>query len=494
MAEDDDVVDEALASHAALEAESAAPEGADPAAAGAQDEAGSPAESVDEGEMDGTASDEGEPDGTASGEGEADGMASDEGEMDGTEPDETDEEDEATRIARLLEEAVAATPVIDIGDDLRLIGTAHVSAASVAAVEHHIAEWQPDVVAVELCKSRLEALTSQRRLDQEALGRVLKEGKAPLVLAQSMLAAEQRRMGLDTGQQPGAEQLAAVRAAETAGLTVALVDRDIQLTLRRAWRQMGFGEKTRLIWSLVFDDEEDEEEAISIDDLLRDGDLVSHLMDQLRELVPSAGEVLVDERDEFIAARIEEARGGGRTLAILGAGHLEGVSKRLREGAERPAERLTALEHVAPRHPAWRVVGWSVPVLMIGLIAWLGWQGDWAQLRETAYWWIGINAGLSALGALLARGHPLAILTGALASPITSLNPTLAAGWFAGYVQLRVSQPTAEDLQAFVKLERFGLLWSNRAGRVLLVTALTNLGSVAGTWIAGAGILAALGF
>ena len=389
--------------------------------------------------------------------------------------------------------AVPQSPFLDVGDDLRLLGTAHVSADSVAAVAHHIAEFEPDVVAVELCKSRLDALKSGRRLDQEALGRVIKEGKAPLVLAQSMLAAEQRRMGLDEGQQPGAEQMAAIAAAEEAGLKVALVDRDIQTTLRRAWRRLRFREKIRLLWSLVMGADEDGTEEISVDELLRDQDLVNMLMEELRTLVPSVGEVLVDERDEYIAARIQAFRGTGRVLAVLGAGHLDGVSSQLAEGATRDAERMAELDLVPSRSPIWRLMGWAMPVLLLGLVVWLGLQGDWEQLAQTALVWVGVNAGLSALGALLARGHPVAILTGALASPITSLNPALAAGWFAGYAQLRISQPTAEDLRAFMALDRMSLFWSNRAGKVLLVTALTNLGSVAGTWIAGAGILASFG-
>ena len=130
------------------------------------------------------------------------------------------------------------SPIIDIGDDLRLLGTAHVATASVEAVQKQIEEWKPDVVAVELCTSRYDALTKDKRLDREGLLKVIKEGKAPLVLLQSLLASEQRRLGMDEGQQPGAELLAAVEAAESANLEVVLVDRDIQTTLRRAWKRM----------------------------------------------------------------------------------------------------------------------------------------------------------------------------------------------------------------------------------------------------------------
>ena len=128
----------------------------------------------------------------------------------------------------------------------------------------------------------------------------------------------------------------------------------------------------------------------------------------------------------------------------------------------------------------------------MGLVAYFVSQGDAVDLVELFTVWTAANAVFAALGCILARGHPLAILTAALASPITSLNPTLAAGWFAGYVQLKLREPTAEDLQNFLKMDSLGMFWSNRAGRVLMVTALTNFGSMAGAWVAAAGLLGGL--
>ena len=143
-----------------------------------------------------------------------------------------------------------SSPYIDISPTLRLLGTAHVATASVEAVREQIESYQPKVVGVELCQTRHDALVEGRRLDKEGLRRVIKEGKAPMVLIQAMLSAEQRRLGLNEGQEPGAELLAAVETAKTAGLEVALVDRDIQITMRRAWRKMKWRERFRLLFSL----------------------------------------------------------------------------------------------------------------------------------------------------------------------------------------------------------------------------------------------------
>jgi pheromone shutdown-related protein TraB len=372
-------------------------------------------------------------------------------------------------------------PIIDVDENLRLLGTAHVATASVEAVRENIAEWHPDIVAVELCQSRYNALTQDRRLDKEGLLKVIKEGKAPMVLLQSLLAAEQRKLGIDEGQQPGAELLAAVTAAKEAGLEVALVDRDIQTTLRRAWNKMGFREKFGLIWALIADDESEEE--LEFEEMLADKDLLTSLMEELREVSPGAGEVLIDERDEYIARKISDVRSKGKVLAVLGAGHLDGVSKILAEEITADEERITTLSVVPKGGRLLKTISYGIPLVLLGLLGWFAYNGDLESIKENGIYWFAGNFIGAALFCMLAGGHPIAILVAAIASPITSLNPALAAGWFAGYAQMKVKEPTGEDLTEFLKLDSAKLFWTNRAGRILLVTALTNLGSMAGAWI-----------
>ncbi len=384
---------------------------------------------------------------------------------------------------------MSEAPVIDIDDNLRLLGTAHVATASVEAVRKQISEWQPDIVAVELCKSRHAALTNERRLDKEGLLKVIKEGKAPLVLIQSLLAAEQRRIGLDEGQQPGAELLAAVNAAEEADLEVALVDRDIQTTLRRAWKKMRLKEKVGLLWALI-SEEDDEDDDINLETMLADKDLLTSLMEDLRELSPGAGTVLIDERDEYISREITKVRGKGKVLAVLGAGHLTGVTKFLESDIVEDKQRLEELSAIPKGGNALKIIAWGIPIAVLGLLGWFAYNGDFESIKKNGIYWLAGNCIAAAVMCLIAGGHPIAILVAALASPITSLNPALAAGWFAGYAQLKIKEPTAEDLAVFLKLDSMKLFWTNRAGRVLLVTALTNLGSMAGAWVA-AGLIAA---
>ena len=384
-------------------------------------------------------------------------------------------------------------PMFDRSDRVRVIGTAHISSSSVAAVKAQIESFQPDIVAVELCSSRHTALTSNRRLDKEGLLKVVKEGKAPLVMLQSLLAAEQRKMGLDEGEQPGAELLAAVKTAEEANLEVALIDRDIQTTLRRAWKRMKFFEKVKILWSLLGDDED--EDAPEVSQLLEDQDLLSSLMEELKTFSPGAGAVLIDERDAYLAGKIAALEQGSdlRILAVVGAGHLKGIEAHLSESTQPQEAELKELEVLPKRGRFAKAIPWILPVLVMGMVAYFASQGEAEDLLTLFTVWTAANAVFAAIGCIIARGHPLAILTAALASPITSLNPTLAAGWFAGYVQLKLREPTTEDLQNFLKMDDLGAFWSNRAGRVLLVTALTNLGSMAGAWVAAAGYLGGLG-
>tara|TARA_B100000029_G_scaffold112315_1_gene104438 strand:- start:58 stop:1224 length:1167 start_codon:yes stop_codon:yes gene_type:complete len=380
--------------------------------------------------------------------------------------------------------------VIDIDDDLRLVGTAHISSASVDLVRNQIEEWTPDLVAVELCESRKASLLEPDALNNEDLLKILNDGKSHMILLQSALAAEQRRMGISSGENPGAELLAAIEAAEDAGIPVELIDRDVLITLRRAWAKMGFIEKFRVLDALLW--QEDDEQGASVEELLEDSDMLSKLMEEAREVAPAAGSVLIDERDAFLAGRIQQIRGRGKILAVVGAGHINGIQKNLSESAMETASRIAEL-NIEPRKAIWpKVLMIAIPLFLFGAVAWMGYNGEMGVIKQTALAWLAINAGLTGLGVLLARGHLLSVLVGAIASPITSLNPFLAAGWFAGYTQLKITPPTGSDAQEFLDMNDLSLFWKNRVGKVLMVTAMGNLGSVAGTWIAAAGIASLL--
>jgi pheromone shutdown-related protein TraB len=375
--------------------------------------------------------------------------------------------------------------IVDFSPNLRLIGTAHVSSKSVEIVKEQISEYAPDIVAVELCNSRLSSLKEPESLDSEDLLNIIKEGRSPMILLQTALAAQQRKMGLTTGEKPGAELLVAVQIAENSNIPVEMIDRDVVVTLRRAWHRMGLLEKWRVLNTLLWDDED---EDVSIDDVLGDSDMMSKLMEEAREVAPGAGKVLIDERDAFLAGRIQQIRGRGRVLAVVGAGHLDGIVNNLKEPPLEVASNLSELSTEPPKKIWPKILMAVVPLFLFGTLGYMAYNGDMEEIRQMAETWLILNASLAGLGVLIARGHPLSILVGAIASPITSLNPALAAGWFAGYTQIKVDAPTGGDAQEFLALDDMSLLWRNRVGRVLMVTAMGNMGSSLGSLIAGGAI------
>ncbi len=380
--------------------------------------------------------------------------------------------------------------VVDIDENLRLVGTAHISSTSVELVRNQIEEWRPDLVAVELCESRKASLLEPNALDNEDLLKILNEGKSHMILLQSALAAEQRRMGISSGEKPGAELLAAIEAADEADIPVELIDRDVLITLRRAWSKMGFFEKFRVLDALLWQD--DNEDEATVEEILEDSDMLSKLMEEAREVAPAAGSVLIDERDAFLAGRIQQIRGRGRILAVVGAGHLTGIQENLSRPPMETASGIAEL-NIEPSKSIWpKALMIAIPIFLLGAVTWMVYNGEMEELRQTAQTWLVLNAVLAGLGVMIARGHPLSILVGSIASPITSLNPTLAAGWFAGYTQLKIVAPTGKDARDFLLLDGLSVFWKNRVGRVLLVTMMGNIGSMVGAWLAGGAILGIL--
>jgi len=374
---------------------------------------------------------------------------------------------------------------VKVSDNIILIGTAHISKDSVKEVKDAIENYKPDIVAVELCKRRHEAITKKDKWESTPVTQLLKSNNAYLMLAQTFLSSIQRRLGKEYGVEPGSEMIAAMKEAKKHGLEVALVDRDISITLKRAWRQMGIREKFRLTWEFLkamlgFGDEELEDLDLK---KLMDQDVISALMEEFGEIAPSATNVLIHERDEYIAKKILDESKKGRVVAVVGAGHLKGIKKHLEK--KKLDVNLKDLEYVPrKRFSILKAIGYAIPVLFAVLITWaILTKGTDLALSMFFYWFI-INGVCSAIGTLIARGHPLSIGTAFVAAPITSLNPAIAAGWVAGYVEAKLRTPVIKDFKELSKIETLREFLNNRVIRLLMVVALANVGSMIGTIVA----------
>ena len=374
---------------------------------------------------------------------------------------------------------------IKVNDNIILVGTAHISKDSVKEVKEVIEKYKPDVVAVELCKRRYEAITKKDQWENTPITSLLKSNNAYLMLAQTFLSSIQRRLGKEYGVEPGSEMIAAMNEAKKHNLRVALVDRDISITLKRAWRRMGIREKFRLTWEFmkaILGYDEGELEELDLKELM-DQDVITAMMKEFGEIAPSVATVLIHERDEYIAKKILDESKNGKVVAVVGAGHVNGIKKYLEK--KKLDVDLKELEYVPKkRFSLLKTVGYAVPIIFVVLIVYLFLIGGWERAADALLWWFVINGSLSALGALIARAHPLSIATAFVAAPITSLNPAIAAGWVAGYVEFKLRKPVVKDFQTLSKIDSTKDFFNNRVIRLLMVVALANLGSMIGTFVA----------
>jgi pheromone shutdown-related protein TraB len=374
---------------------------------------------------------------------------------------------------------------IKVNDNIILVGTAHISKDSVEEVKEVIKKYKPDIVAIELCKRRHTALTKKDQWENTPVSSLIKSNNAYLMLAQTFLSSIQRKLGKEYGVEPGSEMIAAIKEAEKQGHQVALVDRDISITLKRAWRKMGIREKFRLTWEFLkamVGFEEEELEELDLKELMNQ-DVISAMMEEFGELAPSATVVLIHERDTYIAKKILDESKKGRVVAVVGAGHLEGIKKHLEE-KDLDVD-LKELEYVPKkRFHFLKAIGYAVPVIFAAIIIYIILTGRWEQAANALLWWFLINGSLSAIGAAIAHGHPFSILTAFVAAPLTSLNPAIAAGWVAGYVEFKMRKPVVKDFKELSKIDSLRDFWNNSVIRLLMVVALANLGSMIGTFIA----------
>jgi pheromone shutdown-related protein TraB len=366
--------------------------------------------------------------------------------------------------------------------EIIIVGTAHVSEKSVQEVVGKIEEVQPDIVAVELCPARYRAITGQEEEREIKISELLSGGKLYFLLVQWFLAYIQRKMGEEMGVKPGSEMLAAIEAAKKVGARVALVDRDIGITIQRFWSAMSLLDKIRLVWSLLPAAFGRGEEEIDIDSITQ-ADIVSQMISEFRKISPGAANVLVDERDAFLARNLYLLSKQGRVLAVVGAGHREGITRHL----EHP-EKIPAMEGLIQKPgkkiTAVKVFGVAFSLLILATIALVLISAQSSEkMLQAVIIWFAFTGGLSALGVVLARGHPLSALTALMVAWMTTLNPFVAAGWFAGMVEAWKLKPTVTDLKNLASADSFSQMLDNRLFKVIWVAALSNLGAMAGTFV-----------
>ena len=365
--------------------------------------------------------------------------------------------------------------------EIILIGTAHVSRQSAELVSQTIEAETPDTVCVELCRTRLAAIQDQDRWRNMDIVKIIKEKKALMLFMNLLLASFQKKIADKFGVKPGQEMLNAVNAAQSAGACVVPADREIQTTLSRVWRGMGFFEKLKLVFSMVFSlgqSDEIEEEDI---EKMKQEDILQSLLSDVKESHPIIERALIDERDRFLAENIRQAP-GDKIIAVVGAAHVPGIKKYLT--GDTPID-LAELNTIPPAGNVGKVLKWLLPGLILALFV-IGFMMEGKGAGTDMIWiWILANGVFAGIGAVLALAHPYTIASSIIAAPLTSLNPMIAAGWVSGLVEAFSRRPKVRDLEAIPQdITSVKGFWRNNVTRILLVVVFTNLGSTIGTMTA----------
>lgn len=360
-----------------------------------------------------------------------------------------------------------------------LVGTAHVSRESAQQVRQVIQEENPDTVCVELCQSRYQSIRQKERWQETDIIKIIREKKSFLLLSNLLLASFQKRIAKKLDIKPGQEMITAIETADEMDAEIHLADRDIRTTLSRTWRAMGLWSKIKLLFQLMLSLGEVEEIKEEDIEKMKNEDVLETLLAEVGKALPVLKDILIDERDQYLAKKIRTAP-GQKIVAVVGAGHVPGIKKYWNKDID-----IRALEQLPPKSHTAGVLKWLIPgAIMAMFIAGFFYGGAKAG-QDMIVWWIAANGILAGIGAIIALAHPFTIVTSMLAAPLTSLNPMIAAGWVAGLVEAFSRKPKVKDLEKLPEdiLSVKGF-WRNKVTRILLVVVFTNLGSSIGTFVA----------
>ncbi|HEX2944672.1 MAG TPA: TraB/GumN family protein [Clostridia bacterium] len=368
------------------------------------------------------------------------------------------------------------------GKKIFLIATAHVSRESAELVKQIIEEERPDSVCVELDDDRYNSIQNPNAWENTDIIKVIKAKKVGFLIASLVLSSYQKRIAKQLNTNVGGEMLQGIESAKQIGATLVPADRKIQTTFLRIWRKLNLWEKGKLLFSLVFSFDDDTKVSDKdLQELLKE-DMLESALNDMRKQFPKIGEILVSERDQYLASKIKEAP-GEKIVAVLGGAHVPGVKNEIYRSQD-----MNSISAIPPKNPAAKIVGWLIPAAVIALLLYAFFVNIQTGLEQLSAWvlWTGI---LAALFTALSRAHPLSIITSLIAAPFTTINPVLACGWFTGLVEATIRKPTVQDIQRVPEdIFSFKGFFKNRFLRIILVVFMANLGASIGTFVAGADI------
>ena len=382
----------------------------------------------------------------------------------------------------------------DDGRTIHLVGTAHVSNDSVAEVKSIIEEQHPDRICLELDDGRMKSKTQDKSWENMDIKKIFKEGKGFLLLANTALASFQKRMGAQTGADPGAEIIGAAKLAEEMNIPVSLCDREIQTTFRRAWGKSSLWNKCKLLATLVsaaFSNEEISEEELAE---LKNEETLEAMLKEVAKELPSVKEVLIDERDRYLASSIYKAPGNTK-VAVIGAGHTQGIIRTLEKLENKEISLDTSdITSIPPKGKGGKIAQWVIPTLIVLLVVWGVVQNGWDQGLRAFLLWMGVNATSTFIFTLIGGASLLTCLLSGVTAPFFVLNPVLGVGIFAGIWQATFKPPKVKDFEGMSDdALSFKGWYKNRILKCLMAFLFSSIGSVLGSLVAFPFLLAHLG-
>lgn len=372
---------------------------------------------------------------------------------------------------------------INNGDrEIILIGTAHISQASKDLVRETIEKESPDTVCVELDQGRLKSIKDPDSWKKTDLRQVIKNKQLGTLIANLVLGSYQKRMGAQTGVKPGSELKEAVDVAEAAGHELVLADRDIKITLRRTWACTPWYRKLNLLGGLfasIFDKTEVSEEELA---KIKEQDALNGMMQEFGKTFPEVKQVLIDERDQYLASKIKNAP-GKKIIAVIGAGHMRGIASIIEENKELPSEESICV--IPKSAPIWKIIGWAIPIAIVASIIAVGIHAGAEKAGELSLQWAMLTGGGAMLGTIIAGGHPLTILVALVTAPFTGLTPLIGVGFFTALTQVYMRPPRVAEMETLSddiwQVKRW---WKNRVTRVILCFLCPGIPAIIGKILA----------
>jgi pheromone shutdown-related protein TraB len=363
-----------------------------------------------------------------------------------------------------------------------LIGTAHISQESVDLVQRVIDTEKPDCVCLELDEKRYQAMSRQESWQSLDLKQIIRNKQLSTLLVSLIMGSYQKKLGGQLGVKPGAEMLMAASTAQEHNISISLCDRDVSITLRRAWKSTSLFRKGYLLSTLLaslFDSEQISEEKLAD---MKKKDVLSSLMEEMGQSFPELKRVLIDERDIYLSEKIKSSP-GKRLVAVVGAGHIAGILSSLTKDQ---AHTIDKISEIPPVSPYWKIAGWSIPVLILASLVAIGYLKGANVAGANLVFWILANGIPAAIGAVLALAHPFTTIGAFTAAPITSLTPVIGAGYVTAFIQVMTRPPVVREFESVGEdISSFTGWWKNKLLRVFLVFFFTGLGSAIGTWVGG---------